>query len=96
MDLTKILHRSIQIYLVTFVQKKTDYLRSLIYGSDQVSEQINSDLSGNIRTDYLRSLFIDLTKILHRSIQIYLVIFVQKKADYLRSLFMDLTKILNR
>ena len=28
MDLTKILNGSIQIYLVTFVEKKTDYLRS--------------------------------------------------------------------
>ena len=67
--------------------------------SDQDSEQINSDLSGNIiqkKTDYLRSLFIDLTKILNRSIQIYLVTFVQKKTDYLRSLFINLTKILNR
>ena len=64
-----ILDRSIQIYLVTFVQKKTDYLRSL---------------------------FIDLTKILDRAIQIYMVTFVQKKTDYLRSLFIDLTKILNR
>ena len=40
--------------------------------------------------EYLRS---DLTKTLNGSIQIYLVIFVQKKTDYLRSLFMDLTKI---
>ena len=40
MDLTKILNRSIQIYLVTFVQN--------INRSDQYSEQINSDLSGNI------------------------------------------------
>ena len=140
MDLTKILNRSIQIYLVTLVQKKTDYLRSL-YGSDQDSEQINSDLSGNIcskenrlskitlyrsdqdseqinsdlsgnicssknrlskitlyRSDQdsewinsdlsgnicskeNRSLFIDLTKILNRSIQIYLVTFVQNETD---------------
>ena len=48
MDLTKILNRSIQIYLVTFVQKKRDYLISLFIKSDQDSEQINSDLSDNI------------------------------------------------
>ena len=41
-DLTKTLNGSIQIYLVTFVQKIA------LYRSDQDSEQINSDLSGNI------------------------------------------------
>ena len=38
----------------------------------------------------------DLTKILNRSIQIYLVTLVQNKTDYLRSLFRDMIKILNR
>ena len=105
-DLTNILNRSIQIYLLTFENRLS---KITLYRSDQVSEEINSDLSGNIcskeniskitlyrsdqdseqinsdlsfvRTeiDYLRSVFIDLTKILNRSIQIYLVTFVQKK-----------------
>ena len=54
----------------------------ILYGSDQDSEWINSDLSGNIcvkKTDYLRSLFIDLTKMLNRSIQIYLITFFSKE-----------------
>ena len=44
-DLTKILNRSIQIYLVTFENRLS---KITLYRSDQDSEQINSDLSGNI------------------------------------------------
>ena len=40
-DLTKILNRSIQIYLFKLT-------KITLYGSDQDSEWINSDLSGNI------------------------------------------------
>ena len=67
--------------------------------SDQDSEQINSDLSGNICSKENR-----LSKIIpYRSDQDseqinsdLLVAFVKKKTDYLISIFIDLTKILNR
>ena len=45
--LTKILNGSIQIYLVTFVQYKNRLPKITLYISDQDSERINSDLSGN-------------------------------------------------
>ena len=58
-----------QVRTVSNICSKENRLTKItLYGSDQDSEWINSDLSGNIvqkKTDYLRSLFMDLTKILN-------------------------------
>ena len=61
MDLTKILNGLIQIYLVTFVQKKTDYLRSLFMDLTKIlnkSIQIYLVTFVQKKTDYLRSILI--------------------------------------
>ena len=53
--------------------KENRFPKITLYRSDQDSEWINSDLSGNICSKenrlYLKSLFMDLTKILNRSIE---------------------------
>ena len=92
---------SYQIHLIrTQVKNLTcSYQISLVriskIRSDQDSEQINSDLSGNI-IQKNRLSKITLYRSYQDSEQIYQVTFIQKKADYPRSLFIDLTKILNR